>query len=85
MDVEHEVLQVGVDTGLVVHCGLLIRQQVVKLYNADCYGLVFLGAHHLVFQDWVLDNLQSHNRGELASFSDIPPVVTVEGCVQVVP
>lgn len=84
VDVEHQVLQVSVDTCLRINGGLLIRQQVVELHNANRDGLVLLRLEHNLFQDGVLDDLVGDNQREVACFSHVPPVVAVERGVQVV-
>lgn len=84
VDVEHQVLQVSVDTRLCVDRGLLIGQQVVELDDSDRDSLELLRFEHHLFQCGVLDHLVSYNGREVARFSNIPPIVTVKGCIQVV-
>ena len=84
MDVEHQVLQVGVDTCLRINCGLLVSQQVIELYNADRNRFKLLSFEHDLLQDWVFNHLVSYDSCEMASFCNIPPVITVERSIQVV-
>ena len=84
MDVEHEVLQVGVDTRLCVDCCLLIREQVVELHDTDRHRLVFLRLQHHLLQRLVLDDLVGDDRGEVTRLGHVPPVVAVETRIQVV-
>ena len=84
MDVEHEVLQVGVHTRLGVDRSLLVRQQVVELHDADRDRLILLRLEHHLLQRCVLDDLIGNDRGEVARLSHVPPVVAVERSIQVV-
>ena len=81
MNVEHKILQVGVNAGLCVYGGLFIRQQVVKLDDAYRNGLKLLGLEHHLFQTWILYDLIGDDRSEMTRFSNVPPVITVERCV----
>lgn len=56
----------------------------VKLDNSDGDSLKLLCFQHHLLEDRVLDDLVGDNRGEMARFSHIPPVITVEGRIQVV-
>ena len=85
MDVEHQILQVGVDTGLRVNGGLLISKQVVELDNADGDGFKLLGLEHDLFEHGVLDYLVGHDGCEVARLRNVPPVIAVQRRIQVVP
>lgn len=84
MNVEHQVLQVGVYTRLRVDRRLLVRQQVVELHDTNSDDFLLLRFEHLMFQYGVFDDLVGDDGCELARLRHIPPVVTVERCVQVV-
>ena len=84
MDVEHEVLQVGVHARLRVNRRLLVRQQVVELHDADRDRLILLRLQHHLLQRCVLDDLIGNNRGEVPRLRHVPPVVAVERRIQVV-
>ena len=77
MDVEHQVLEVGVDACLGVDGGLLVCQQVVKLNDADCDGFELLGFEHDLLQNWVFYDLIGNNRGKVSRLCYIPPVIAV--------
>ena len=81
MDVEHEVLQIGVHTRLVINRGLLISQQVVELHDANGYGFILLSLHHLVLENGILDDLVCNECRQLTCVCHIPPIVTVDGAV----
>ena len=84
MNIEHEILQVGVDASLCIYRGLFISQQVVKLNDTDRYSFILLSFEHDLFQTWVLNYLVSDNRSEVACFGNVPPIVTIERGVQVI-
>ena len=84
MNIEHEILQVGVDASLCVYRGLLVGQQMIKLDNTDRNSFILLGLEHYLFQTGVLNDLISDDCCEVACFSYVPPVITVEGSVQVI-
>ena len=84
MDVEHQVLKIGVDAGLCVNSCLLVRQKMVKLHNTNCDCLKLLCFEHDLFQNWVFDYLIGYYCCEVSSFSHVPPVVTVKRSVAVV-
>ena len=84
MNIEHEILQVGVDAGLCIYCGLLVRQQVIKLDDTDRNSFIFLGLEHYLFQTGVLNDLIGDDCCEVACFGYIPPVIAVEGSIQVI-
>ena len=84
MDVEHQVLKIGVDTGLCINSCLFVCQEMVKLNNANCNCLKLLSFEHDLFQDRVFDYLISYYCCKVSSFSHVPPVVTVERGVAVV-
>ena len=84
VNVEHQVLQVGVDACLSVNSGLLVGEQVIELNNSDRDGFELLGLKHNLFKHGVLDYLVSYNCREMARFRHIPPVVAVKRCIQVV-
>ena len=84
MDVKHEILEVCVYTCLIVNRCLFICKKVVELHNSNCNCLILLSLHHFMLEDGVFDDLESYNGGELSSLSDIPPVVTVQGGIQIV-
>ena len=77
MDVEHEVLQVGVHARLRVDGRLLVRQQVVELHDADGDSFILLRLEHHLLQCSVLDHLVCYNRGEVPRLCHIPPVIAV--------
>ena len=84
MNIEHEILQVGVDAGLCIYCGLLVRQQVIKLDDTDRNSFILLGFEHYLFQTGVLNDLIGDDCCEVTCFGYIPPVIAVEGSVQVI-
>lgn len=49
----------------------------VKLHDTDGDSLEFLRFEHDLFQLWILDDLICNYSGEMPSFCDIPPVITV--------
>ena len=79
MNVEHEILQVGVHTCLVIDSGLLIGEEVVELDDSNRNSFIFLSLHHLMFEHRVLDDLEGYYRRELSSLCHVPPVITVQG------
>ena len=84
MDLEHEVLQVGVHARLRIDGVLLVGQQMVELDDADRDGLQFLRSEKGLSEVGVFQHLVGDDGGNMASFCDIPPVIAVEGGVQVV-
>ena len=84
LDLEHEVLQVGVHTRLRIDGVLLVGQQMVELDDADRYGLQFLRAEERLSKVAVFQHLVGDDGGDVASFCDIPPVITVKRSVKVV-
>ena len=84
MDLEHEVLQVGVHTRLRIDGVLLVGQQMVELDDAYRYGLQFLRAEERLSKVAVFQHLVGDDGGDVASFCDIPPVITVKRSVKVV-
>ena len=84
MDVEHEILQVSVHARLCVDRCLLISQQVVELHDTNGDSFIFLRLEHNLLQRGILDHLVGNDRRKVPSLSDVPPIVTVEGRVQVV-
>ena len=84
MDVEHQVLEVGVHACLGVDGGLLVRQQVVELNDANRNGFELLRFEHDLLQHGVLDDLVGNDCGEVACLCHIPPVVTVKRGVGVI-
>lgn len=84
MDVEHQVLQVSVNTCLCVNGRLLVGEQVVELHNADRDGFELLRFEHDLFEHWVLNHLVGHDCREVTRLSHIPPVVAVQRSIQVV-
>ena len=84
MNIEHEILQIGVDASLSINCGLFVSEQVVKLDDTDRYSFILLCFEHDLFQAGVLNYLVSDNRSEVACFGNVPPIVTIERGVQVI-
>jgi len=84
LDLEHEVLQVGVHTRLRIDGVLLVGQQMVELDDAYRYGLQFLRAEERLSKVAVFQHLVGDDGGDVASFCDIPPVITVKRSVKVV-
>ena len=84
MNIEHEILQVGVDASLCIYCGLLVSQQVIKLDDTDRYSFILLCFEHDLFQTGILNDLVSDDCCEVTCFSNVPPVIAVEGSVQVI-
>ena len=84
MNVEHQVLQIGVNARQRVNRGLLIGNQVVELHNTDRYCLQLLGFNHDLLYKRVLNHLVCHNHRKVAGFSHIPPVVTEQRRVCIV-
>ena len=84
MDVVHEILEVRIDTRLRINSGLFIGQQVIELHysNGNCFE--FLSFIHHLFQNRILDDLVCHNSCEMSRLSHIPPVITVQRCIQIV-
>ena len=81
MNIEHEILQIGVDASLSINCGLFVSEQVVKLDDTDRYSFILLCFKHDLFQLWVLNDLVSDNCSEVARFGDVPPIITVKRSV----
>ena len=84
MDVEHQVLQVGVDACLGVDRGLFVGQQVVELDDSDGDRLVLLSLVQTHFEQGVFNNLVGNFSGEVTSLCHIPPIIAVERCIGVV-
>ena len=84
MDVEHQVLKIGVDTGLCIDGSLLVRQKMVELHNTNCNCFKLLCFEHDLLQNWVFDYLISYYCRKVSSFSHVPPVVTIKRSVAVV-
>jgi len=78
MDIEHQVLQVGVNTCLSINCSLFVGQQVVELNYANRNCLELLSFQHNLLQDWVFNHLVSYNSCKVACFSHIPPIIAVQ-------
>ena len=78
MDIEHQVLQVGVNTCLSINCSLFIGQQVVELNYANRNCLKLLSFKHDLLQDRVLNHLVSYNCCKVACFGNIPPIIAVQ-------
>ena len=81
VNVEHQVLEVRIYTRLRVDCCLLIGQQVVELDDTDGDSLKFLCFEHDLFQLRIFDYLIGYNCGEMSSFCDVPPIITVQRCI----
>ena len=84
MNIEHEILQIGIDAGLRIYCCLFVSQKVVELDDTDRYSFILLSFEHDLFQAGVLNYLVSDNRSEVACFGNVPPIVTIERGVQVI-
>ena len=84
MDIEHQVLQVSVDTGLGVNRGLLVRQKVVELDYSDRDRFKLLCLEHDLFEQGVLNDLVGDDRCEVPGLCDVPPIVAVKGSVAIV-
>ena len=77
MNVEHQILQVGIHTGLRINRCLLVCQQVIKLHYSDRYSLEFLRLQQNLFQGGVFDDLVGHDGGEMTGFCNIPPIIAI--------
>ena len=84
MNVEHQVLQVRIYTCLRVDRCLLIGQQMVELDYTDGNSLEFLCFKHDLFKLRIFYNLIGNDCGEMSSFCDVPPIITVKRGVQIV-
>ena len=84
MNVEHQVLQVRINTCLRVDRCLLIGQQMVELDYTDGNSLEFLCFKHDLFKLRIFYNLIGNDCGEMSSFCDVPPIITVQRGVQIV-
>ena len=78
MDVEHQVLKIGVDTSLCINSGLFVCQEMVELHNTDCDSLELLCFEHDLLEYWVFDYLISYYCGEVSCLSHVPPIVTIK-------
>ena len=84
VNVEHQVLEVRIDTRLRVDRCLLIGKQVIELDNSNRDGLKLLGFKHYLLEERIFNDLICNNRGEVAGFCHVPPVIAVQRSVQIV-
>ena len=85
MYVEHQVLKVCIDTCLSINGCLLIGQEVVELYDSNCYCFKLLSFEHDLLKHRVFDDLVSDYSCKMASFRHVPPIVTIKRSIAVVP
>ena len=78
MDVEHQVLQVGVDACLGVDRSLLIGQEVVELDDADRDRFELLRFQHDLLEHRVFNDLVGDYGCKVTCLRDVPPIIAVE-------
>lgn len=61
VDIEQEVLQIGVDVGFGVNGGRVGHEQVVELHHSDCDCLELLALQHHLLQMRILYHLESYH------------------------
>ena len=84
MNIEHEILQIGIDASLRIYCCLFVSEQVVELDDTDRYSFILLCFEHDLFQTWVFNDLVCDDCCEVACFGNVPPVITIKRSVQVI-
>ena len=85
MYVEHQVLKVCIDTCLSINGCLLIGQEVVELYDSNCYCFKLLSFEHDLLKYRVFDDLVSDYSCKMSSFRHVPPIITIKRSIAVVP
>jgi len=81
MGEENKIFQRIVDLMLLVWSHLIISHQMIKLNNTNSQSFKLLSFHYGLFQVYVFDHLRSQKQSAVASFSNVPPVITKEGSI----
>jgi hypothetical protein len=81
MNVEVKILQKRVRFNTLFGSHIVKSHEVIELANSDTDGFKLLGANEGLFEVYVLDYLAGDGHSDIRSFSDIPPVVTEERCI----
>ena len=84
MNIEHEILQIGIDASLRIYRSLFVSQKVVELNDTDRYSFILLSFEHDLFQTRVFNDLVGDDCCKVACFSNVPPVITIKRSVQVI-
>ena len=85
MDIEEQIFKVCVHCSFAVNRGMVWCKQMVELDQADSNSFHFLNFQKSLSEWNILDDLCSKCQRDVTSFSNIPPIITMEGSILIIP